>query len=68
MTRDAREKLTQGMISFAQQWMQFVKVSCERGRGVGSKGSDHCLDFIMTLREPQNINYLDSQQSEVKCN
>jgi len=60
MTGDTREKLTQGMISFAQQWMQFIKVRCERVRGVGSKGSDCSLDFIMTLCEPQNINYLDS--------
>jgi len=60
MTGDALEELTQGMISFAQQWMQFVKVHCERVRGVWSTGSDHGLDFIMALCEPQNINYLDS--------
>lgn len=65
MTGDACEKFTQGMISFAQQWMQFVKVGCERGRGVGSKGSDHGLDFIMKLCEHQNINQLDSQHFEV---
>jgi len=56
MTGDALEKITQGMISFAQKWMQFVKVHCGQVRGVGSTGSDHGLDFIMTLCEPQNIN------------
>jgi len=34
--------------------MKFVKVRFEGGRGVGSKGSEHGLDFIMTLCKPQN--------------
>jgi hypothetical protein len=59
MTGDAHEKLTHGMISFAQQWMQFVKLCCEWGRGVGSKGSYHVLDFIMAHYEPEHINYLE---------
>jgi len=62
MTGDAHEKLTQGMISFAQH---FVKVHCKGGRDAGSKGSDHGLDFIMTLCKPQNINDLDGQHFEL---
>ena len=60
MTGDTLEKLTQEMISFVQQWLHFVKVHCGRVRDVGSTGSDLGLDFIMTLCEPQNINYPDS--------
>jgi hypothetical protein len=65
VTGDAREKLARGMISFAQQWMHFVKERCERGRGLRPRWSHHGLDFLMTVCEPQNTNYLDDQQFEV---
>lgn len=68
VTGDAREKLVCGMISFAQQWMQFVKERCERGRGLRPRWSHHGLEFLMTVCEPQNTNYLDDQQYEaLKC-
>ena len=66
VTGDAREKLARGMISFAQQWMQFVKERCERGRGLRPRWSHHGLEFLMMVCEPQNTNYLDDQQFEVR--
>jgi hypothetical protein len=65
VTGDAREKLARGMISFALQWMHFVKERCERGRGLRPRWANHGLDFLMTVCEPQNTNYLDDQQFDV---
>jgi hypothetical protein len=65
VTGDAHEKLARGMISFAQQWMHFVKERCERGRGLRPRWANHGLDFLMTVCEPQNTNFLDDQQFEV---
>jgi hypothetical protein len=65
VTGDAHEKLARGLISFAQQWMCFVNERCERGRGVRPRWANQGLDFLMTVCEPQNTNFLDDQQFEV---
>nr|CAD7412373.1 unnamed protein product [Timema poppensis] len=58
VTGKARCKLTRGMISFAQQWMIFVKERCERGRGLRPRWANHGLDFLNTVCEPENTQHL----------
>jgi hypothetical protein len=62
---DAHEKLSLGMISFAQQWMCFVKERCEQGRGFRPRWANQGFDFLVTVCEPQNTNFLDDRQFEV---
>ncbi|XP_033609208.1 mitogen-activated protein kinase kinase kinase 4 isoform X3 [Cryptotermes secundus] len=64
VTGDAHEKLARGMVSFAQQWMCFVKDRCERGRGLRPRWANQGLDFLMTVCEPQNTNFLNDQEFE----
>ncbi|XP_069698248.1 mitogen-activated protein kinase kinase kinase 4 isoform X1 [Periplaneta americana] len=64
VTGEAREKLARGMISFAQQWMQFVKERCDRGRGLRPRWANQGLDFLMTVCEPQNTNCLGDPEFE----
>ena len=66
VTGDARKKLAQGLISFAQQWMHFVNERCERGRGLRPRWAYQGLDFLMTVCEPQYTNYLTDSDFEVR--
>nr|CAD7417974.1 unnamed protein product [Timema cristinae] len=52
------------MISFAQQWMIFVKERCERGRGLRPRWANHGLDFLNTVCEPENTQYLSDSDFE----
>ncbi|XP_049939411.1 mitogen-activated protein kinase kinase kinase 4 isoform X1 [Schistocerca serialis cubense] len=58
VTGEVRTELSHGLICFAQQWMKFVRERCERGRGLRPRWANQGLDFLMTVCEPENTQYL----------
>ncbi|XP_067008813.2 mitogen-activated protein kinase kinase kinase 4 isoform X2 [Anabrus simplex] len=64
VTGGARCKLSLGLISFAHQWMMFVKERCERGKGTRPRWANQGLDFLITVCEPQITCYLRDNEFE----
>ncbi|XP_074644570.1 mitogen-activated protein kinase kinase kinase 4-like isoform X2 [Tubulanus polymorphus] len=62
VTGDSRQKLAQGQISFAMQWMCFAMEKCEQGRGIRPRWAHHGLDFLTIACEPRVLVHLTETQ------
>ncbi|XP_077977573.1 mitogen-activated protein kinase kinase kinase 4-like [Glandiceps talaboti] len=61
VTGEARQKLGDGMLNFAQKWMNFVLEKCERGRGTRPRWASQGLDFLILAIEPRNLTQLSEE-------
>ncbi|XP_064627504.1 mitogen-activated protein kinase kinase kinase 4-like [Lineus longissimus] len=52
VTGDIRERLSQGLLGFAGQWMKFVKAKCETGRGTRPRWATQGFDFLTVACDP----------------
>lgn len=64
---EERAILARGLVSFALLWMDFVRICCDRGRGLRPRWANQGLDFLMTVCEPLNTKHLtDVEFDELK--
>ncbi|KAK7873883.1 hypothetical protein R5R35_005744 [Gryllus longicercus] len=64
VTGEARTKLYQGYISFAYQWMDFVKEWCEQGRGSKPRWACQGTEFLMFVTDPIHTCHLTEEEFE----
>ncbi|XP_071455786.1 mitogen-activated protein kinase kinase kinase 4 [Hetaerina americana] len=73
MTGEARTKLSRGMIDFARQWMAFVQLRCEQGRGLRPSWAQQGLEFLSLICDPRHTQcisdaeFQDLKSSMEKC-
>ncbi|XP_043681622.1 mitogen-activated protein kinase kinase kinase 4 [Vespula pensylvanica] len=56
--------LARGLVSFALLWMEFVRVRCERGRGLRPRWANQGLEFLMIVCEPHYTKHLTNEEFE----
>ena len=64
MPSEKRQKLARSMVQFANLWMKFVTDRCERGRGMRPRWAYQGLEFLLTVCEPRNTQYLTEEEFE----
>ncbi|KAL2737822.1 mitogen-activated protein kinase kinase kinase 4 isoform X2 [Vespula squamosa] len=56
--------LARGLVSFALLWMEFVRIRCERGRGLRPRWANQGLEFLILVCEPHYTKHLTNEEFE----
>lgn len=63
-TNDVKSRLSKEYINFALQWMSFVKIWCERGKGSKPRWAVQGLDYLTFVCDPHNTSHLNEEEFE----
>ncbi|XP_047366755.1 mitogen-activated protein kinase kinase kinase 4 isoform X2 [Vespa velutina] len=61
---EEKSVLARGLVSFAFLWMEFVRIRCERGRGLRPRWANQGLEFLIIVCEPHYTKHLTDEEFE----